>query len=175
MYLCPRAACRRTSIAFFELSAGQYPFIREGPQFLPRGWAEAMPDLADEIQGDRMEAWSCFYGGDYRAAVVMGRAAVQRAVRKLLGRSADDVGGSLKADINALYAKQKITETLKDFAHETRIAGDDAAHPTTLGKVERDEARESLDFMDEFLEHTVALPARRAVRQQARSSAADAD
>jgi hypothetical protein len=48
-------------------------------------------------------------------------------------------------------------------AHETRIAGDDAAHPTTLGKIERAEAEESLAFMDEFLER---------VRSATRSSAA---
>jgi hypothetical protein len=56
------------------------------------------------------------------------------------------------------------------FAHETRIAGDDAAHPTTLGKVEQNETKESLDFMDEFLEHTIARPSRRESRKQARSA-----
>ncbi len=173
IYLCPRSQCRRSSIAFFEVSAGQYPFVREGPKLIPRGYATPLPDLPDEMQADRMEAWSCYWGGDYRAAVIMGRAAVQRAARKLMGRAEDDATGSLKADINTLYTKQKITETLKDFAHETRIAGDDAAHPTTLGKVEPDEAKESLDFMDEFLEHTVALPARREARKLARSPAAE--
>jgi hypothetical protein len=170
-YLCPRSQCRRPSIAFFRLHSGQYPFISEGPKFLPRGHASQMPDLPDEIQADRLEAWSCFWGGDYRAAVIMGRAAVQRAVRVLLGRAPDDASGGLKADINALHQKHKISETLKEFAHETRIAGDDAAHPTTLAKVEPDEARLSLDFMDEFLEHAVALPARQAARKAARSVA----
>ena len=98
----------------------------------------------------------------------MGRAAVQRAVRRLSAQ-----GEGLKAEINDLYAARRITEALRDFAHETRIAGDDAAHPTTLGKVEQNEAQDSLDFMDEFLEHVVALPARRDARKQARSRATD--
>jgi hypothetical protein len=49
-----------------------------------------------------------------------------------------------------------------------RIAGDDAAHPDTLGAVTAEEAQESLEFMDEFLRHTIAMPAKRAARQQAR-------
>jgi len=97
--------------------------------------------------------------------VIMGRAAIQRAVRALSAQ-----GAGLRAEINDLEQKRVITTHLKDFAHETRIAGDDAAHPTTLGKVARDEAKESLDFMDEFLEHTIALPARRASRKQARTA-----
>jgi hypothetical protein len=165
-YLCPRTACRRPSIAFFEITSGlDATYISDGPAFYPRGQAEPMPDLPQEVQDDRLEAWSCYHGGDYRAAVIMGRAAVQRAVRSL-----DAEGGGLKAEINDLYAKHKITETLKDFAHETRVAGDDAAHPTTLGKVDHDEAKESLDFMDEFLEHVIALPARRESRKQGRSA-----
>ena len=74
-YLCPRGACKRPNIAFFEItSTGDgYRYISEGPQFLPRGQAEPMPDLPDEIQGDRREAWSCYYGGDLRAAVIMAR------------------------------------------------------------------------------------------------------
>jgi len=166
-YLCPRSQCSRPSLAFFRLtvpsSGGIY--ISDGPQFIPRGMPEPMPDLPSDLQDDRREAWSCYYGGDYRAAVIMGRAAVQRAVRMLNAQ-----GAGLKAEINDLEQKHVITSSLKDFAHETRIAGDDAAHPTTLGKVDRDEAKESLDFMDEFLEHTVALPARRAARKQARTT-----
>lgn len=166
-YLCPRGECARPSLAFFvvtsTMAGGRH--VSEGPRFIPRGQAEPMPDLPDEIQGDRLEAWSCYYGGDLRAAVIMGRAAVQRAVRVLNAQ-----GGGLAAEIDDLEAKRVITTHLKDFAHETRIAGNDAAHPTTLGKVERDEANESLDFMDEFLEHTIALPARREARKLARSA-----
>lgn len=49
-----------------------------------------------------------------------------------------------------------------------RIAGDDAAHPEALGKVERGEAEESLQFLDEFLRHTIAMPARRVAREERR-------
>lgn len=164
-YACPRSGCLRPSIAFFELYDGEYPFVSDGPKFIPRGQPQLMPDLSDAIQDDRREAWSCFYGGDYRAAVIMGRAAVQRAVRQL-----NAGGGGLKSDINGLYRKHIITQSLKDFADEVRIAGDDAAHPETLGKIHPDEAKESLEFMDEFLEHTIALPARRDARKRARSS-----
>jgi len=163
-YLYPRSECKRPSLAFFELVEGRYPFLSKGPSFVPRGQPQPMADLPEHIADDRDEAWSCFWGGDFRAAVIMGRAAVQRAVRQLDGK-----GAGLKAEINDLMQRSVITKTLKEFADETRIAGDDAAHPETLGKIEQEEAKESLDFMDEFLEHTIALPARRDARKQARA------
>jgi glutamate-1-semialdehyde aminotransferase len=122
-----------------------------------------MEGLPPEIQADRDEAWSCFYGSDFRAAVIMGRAAIQRAVRRL---DADAAG--LKAELNDLLNKGVITKSLKEWADEVRIAGDEAAHPEDLGAVNRDEAHESLTFMDAFLDHAIALPAKRDARKAAR-------
>jgi Domain of unknown function (DUF4145) len=124
-----------------------------------------MEDLPPEIEGDRLEAWSCFYGGDLRAAVIMGRAAVQRAVRKL-----EATGAGLKAEIRSLSDRGIITLELKKWADEVRIAGDDAAHPEELGAIEEAEAKESLEFMDEFLRHSVAMPERRRRREEARKA-----
>lgn len=78
----------------------------------------------------------------------------------------EDAG--LKAEINQLEQKRVITPSLKEWAHEVRIAGDDAAHPETLADIDQDEAEESLLFMDEFLKHTIALPAARQARKESR-------
>jgi hypothetical protein len=169
-YLCPRESCLRPSIAFFEIHDEMgSAYITDGPFFIPRGQPEPMDGLPDEIQEDRREAWSCLYGGDYRAAVIMGRAAIQRAVRTMQAR-----GGGLKAEINDLHQRQVITKFLKDWADETRIAGDDAAHPEDLGAIDREEAEESLKFTDAFLEHGIALPAARDARKAARSGGSTA-
>jgi Domain of unknown function (DUF4145) len=164
-YLCPREACFRPSIAFFRLghSAGGYHHLKGEPVLIPRGQAQKMEGLSSAIETDRLEAWSCYYGGDYRAAIIMGRAAIQRAVRLL-----EAEGAGLKAEINDLAQRRKITEALRDAAHEVRISGDDAAHPEDLELVSSDEAKESLEFMDDFLAHAIAMPTRADARKQAR-------
>lgn len=164
-YVCPREKCLRPSLAFFGLtdSLGD-TYVSQGPVFIPRGQPTPMEGLPDDIQADRREAYSCFFGGDYRAAVIMGRAAIQRAVRKMQAK-----GAGLKEEVNDLAQRRIITLHLKQWADEVRIAGDDAAHPEDLGVIERDEADESLKFMDAFLEHGIAMPAARDARKAARS------
>jgi hypothetical protein len=164
-YLCPRETCFRPSVAFFRmtLSPGGYVHLEGAPTLIPHGQAQRMEHLPTTIEADRREAWSCYYGGDYRAAIIMGRAAIQRAVRQLEG-----AGAGLKAEINDLAQRRKITEALRDAAHEVRIAGDDAAHPEDLESVTAEEAKDSLDFMDDFLAHAIAMPARAEARKQAR-------
>jgi hypothetical protein len=127
-----------------------------------------MDGLPNAIQEDRREAWSCLYGGDLRAAVIMGRAAIQRAVRKL-----DASGAGLKAEINDLENRRVITSHLKEWAHEVRIAGDDAAHPDEMGEITQGEAEDSLRFMDAFLEHAIALPAAREEMKARRAAGSE--
>ncbi len=125
--MCPRRECGSPSLVFFD--ATYYPRWGGEPRLeqfgvLPRGTAQAMDHLPDPIERDRLEAWRCYFGGGIRAAVIMARAAVQRAVRH---REAE--GGDLRSEIDDLATKRKITEELKAWAHEVRLAGNDAAHP----------------------------------------------
>ena len=167
MYACPRDECGMPSLVSFALIMRHREVERvERLEIIPRGQAQPMPDLpADEVAADRREAWSCYFGGDLRASVIMARAAVQRAVRKL-----NATGSDLKAEIDSLRSSGVITEELKEWAHEVRLAGNDAAHPDTMGEITADHATESLDFMEEFLRHTIAMPARRAKRAATRQS-----
>lgn len=163
-YRCPRAQCGNLSVVFIDFTTtleGSYG--HDIVLQLPRGTATPMEGLPPEIEADREEAWSCLHGGDFRAAVIMGRAAIQRAVRSL-----GAAGGRLIDEIDDLLTKGVITKTLRDMADEVRIAGNDAAHPEDLGAVNRDEVLESLAFMDEFLEHAIAFPAKREARKAAR-------
>jgi hypothetical protein len=168
-YLCPRSDCLCPSLAFFALVRSRDGIhVSDGPRFMPRGQPMPMEGLPDDIQSDRREACSCFYGGDYRAAVIMARAAIQRAVRVMGAESA-----GLKAEINDLAQRRVLTQSLQEWAHEVRIAGDDAAHPEDLGAITQDEAEESLRFMEEFLKHGIAVPAAREARKRARQQASD--
>ena len=166
LYACPRRECGRPTLVFFDAVYnprwGGDPRVQRFSQF-PRGAAQEMQDLPEPIERDRLEAWRCYFGGDVRAAAIMARAAVQRAARHL-----DAEGAGLKAEIKDLADKGVITRELKAWADEVRITGDDAAHPEDLGEVRDPDARESLDFMDEFLRHSVAMPERRRRREEAR-------
>lgn len=166
LFVCPRDLCLRPSVLLFmvEREGGAGLLLFDVVEQHPRGRAEKMDGLPEAMQMDRLEAWSCFYGGDLRASVIMGRAAIQRAVRSLAA-----TGGGLQAEINHLHETGKITKDLKEWADEVRIAGNDAAHPETLNEIDREDAAESLRFMEAFLESAIALPSRRDARSQARS------
>jgi len=156
-YVCPRSECHRPSLVFlnfFEKDGDTYGISIAGQ--MPRGRAKAMEGLPEAIADVRDEAWSSFYGGDRRAAVVMGRAAVQRATRTLGGEGRD-----LFHEIDSLREQGKVTEELKEWAHEVRLGAREAAHPEELGEVSQEEAKQSLDWMDAFLEFAIALPERR--------------
>lgn len=164
MYVCPRHDCGKPSLVY--LAYDETRSDRTGLVVVttyPRGSAEPMDGLPEEIQRDRLEAWSCFHGGDNRAAVIMGRAAIQRAVRSRRAK-----GRGLKAELADLAGRQEITQTVRSWADEVRIAGDDAAHPEDLGEVTTNEAIDSLEFMDAFLSHAIALPAKADARKAAR-------
>lgn len=169
-YACPRPTCGNFSLVFLEFSVGRgYSGLKGIVGQLPRGNAQPMDGLPSEIAADRDEAWSCLYGGDVRASIIMGRAAIQRAVRKLGAE-----GAGLKAEIADLLSKGEINKSLKEWADEVRIAGDEAAHPEALGEVTRGEAEASLEFMDAFLEGAIALPAKAEARKLARKELKDA-
>ena len=167
-YVCPREACHRPSLVFvtFYFEHGNAWAHKTHGQ-LPRGTAQPMDGLPDEIESLRVEAWSDFYGGAHRSAVVMARAAVQLGVRKLGGE-----GRSLFDEVDDLYAKTLITADLKDWEHDVRVAAREAAHPEELTTVTGAEANESPVFMDAFLEYSIALPSRRSELRAAKEDAA---
>lgn len=157
LYVCPRSQCHRPSllgISFYnEHGESWSPSVVFQ---LPRGVAQPMDGLPVEIESVRNEAWSSYFGGDLRAALVVGRAAVQRAVRTLGG-----AGRDLFSEIDSLRERGVVTEELKEWAHEVRIAAREAAHPEELGEVTTKEALTSLQWADAFLEFAIALPERR--------------
>jgi hypothetical protein len=74
LYVCPRSQCHRPSllaISFYDEYGKLWsPSIRFQ---LPRGVAQPMDGLPEEIESVRSEAWSSYFGGDFRAALVTPR------------------------------------------------------------------------------------------------------
>jgi hypothetical protein len=161
LYVCPRQTCGKPTLVFLEFGFDHhYPTDPAHPNahvigLLPRGRAKPMDGLPEDIADVRGEAWSCFYGGDHRASLVIGRAVVQRVVRRLGGEGRD-----LYHEIDDLHEKSLVTAQLREVAHRVRSMAREAAHPEDLGEVSSGEAKESLNFMDAFLEYTIALPER---------------
>lgn len=164
MYQC--AGCEKASIFTYQtydvLGSTEVSLIDR----FPIVGALINQELPEDIERDRHEAWVCCNNGLHRAAVLLGRAALQRAVRTLLEGS---FRGDLHAEINKLYDLNRITQAQRDSAHEVRITGNDVAHPEELGTITQSEAKESLEFLDDFLHTTIVIPSKRESRVELRT------
>lgn len=102
-----------------------------------------------------------------------------RFLGELAGAGADR-GGTLKSELDLLVDRGIITRQLRENADEVRLSGNVVAHPEELGEASDKDAEDSLVFLDNFVETTLAIPARQRRRREERSgseavSAGDAD
>jgi len=135
---------------------------------VPVASPEPLQDLPHpEIEADRNEAWACHLSGQHKAAVIMARSALQRAVRVL-----NPYRGSLNQELDNLAANGIITRQLRANADEVRLSGNDVAHPEELGEVTADDAEDSLTFLDDFIGTTLMIPERQRQRQARREEPA---
>lgn len=167
-YQC--AGCNRSSLFDFEEvgSGGGYVsyYLRE---VHPTAKAQEMGDLPTEVENDRVEAWNALHAGLHRAATLVARAALQRAIRILLREEdPDHPKKNLKAELDDLLATRLITPQLRENAEEVRVTGNDVAHPEELGEITPQEAEDSLRFLDDFLETTITIPTRQKKRRAKR-------
>lgn len=147
LYQCD--ACERASMLLFEESSSDPELLGAWPRM--RGHAnDALPR---DVDLDRVEAWNCFFGAEHRAAVVMARAALRRAVWSL-----DPLRATIGDELDNLIAKGVITAELKERLDEADLTGADGAEG--LGSVDEPRAKLAVDALDEFLEATIAPSAR---------------
>lgn len=159
-YLC--GGCRSPSMVMWHWHDLEEQWIRF--MVLPSPRAVADDDLPPGIREEHEEAHDCLHGGQYKASMLMARAALQHACRSL---GAD--GRGLKAELDDLVEKGAITRDLRAFADEVRLLGNDVAHPPEdIMVVERDEAEELLEYLDGFLQTTLVLPAKAKRRAKER-------
>jgi hypothetical protein len=140
--------------------------------FYPMGSA---PDRVDAsipgpIASDYLEGIRCRFVNAYRATVVMCRRALQ-ASAIAMGANKD---AKLNAQIKELFTKGKITETLRDFATEVRLVGNDGAHPDPDGleNIGEKDADDILVFTAQYFTYVYVMPAKLKARREPPSTVA---
>lgn len=126
----------------------------EWPEAVGRYWVQAKRCISDE---------------NWDAAAVMARSALQLAARD---RGA--TGTSLRAEIDSLADQGALPPLMKDWAHELRELGNEAAHPRpTSAGTQATDAKDIVTFLDYFLEYVYSLPARIEKYRQRRGEPED--
>jgi hypothetical protein len=101
--------------------------------------------------------------GDHDASGAMSRKVIDVSTQKLLGDEAKKYG-NIRDRIDALAAKGALTADLKDWAHEVRLGGNEAAHDEE--PYSKEEAEELLDFAELYLTYVYTLPGRLNERRE---------
>ena len=151
----------------FALVIGKQPSAKR-PSLLvsvyPLGRPRDAVDLSvpKVIAEDFAEALRCEWIKAYKACVVMCRRAIQSSAIAL-----GAAGDKLINQIDSLFSQGTITKSLKDFAHEIRLTGNDGAHPDKdgLGDVTEGDASAIIEFTREYLHHVYVMPAKLAARK----------
>jgi len=101
--------------------------------------------------------------GDPDASGAMSRKVVDVSTQQLLGEKSKDYR-DIRGRIDALAADNKLTPDLKDWAHQVRLGGNDAAHD--LDPFTPEEADELLNFAELYLTYVYTLPGRLKERRE---------
>ncbi len=101
--------------------------------------------------------------GDPDASGAMSRKVVDASTQQLLGEESKKYN-NIQGRIDALAAANKLTPDLRDWAHQVRLGGNDAAHD--LDPFTQEEADELLSFAELYLTYVYSLPARLKERRE---------
>ena len=121
------------------------------------------------IKDDFIESRRCFSIGAFRASAVMAR----RALQSICLDKGAKVSDKLEKQIDWLFAQGIITKDLKNWAHEVRLVGNDAAHPKKPDEdtpVTQQEAEDILNLLDQFCQVLYVAPSIAEERRNARIS-----
>jgi hypothetical protein len=152
-------------VGYRQSGAHNHPFQLENvfPLGKPNDFVAAeVQKEANDVAEDFKEALRCHWVKSYRASVVMCRRAIQSSAIALNAN-----GGRLIDQIDDLFKSGKITEPLKDFAHEVRLTGNDGAHPDKdgLADVTQQDSADIIEFTREYLHHVYVMPAKLKARK----------
>lgn len=123
---------------------------------------EPIPKPIDEriieaVKRDFQEAILCFSFGAFRAAAVMARRALQNIC---LDKGAEEKD-RLEKQVDWLFKQGIITKDLKEWAHEVRLVGNDAAHPKKPENdqpITKEEADDILQLLEQFCQVLYVAP-----------------
>lgn len=116
------------------------------PMPLPKAIDERIPAT---IRKDFEESTICFSIEAYRASAVMARRALQCVCLDKGSKEKD----KLEKQIDWLFSQGIITKDLKDWAHEVRLVGNDAAHPRKPENdqpISKEDAEDVLKLLEQF-------------------------
>jgi hypothetical protein len=128
------------------------------PNPIPEPTDERVPE---PIRKDLDEAKACFAINAFRAAAIMARRTIQSVVHEH-GHTA----GNLMNQIDAMAAAGQITHQIKEWAHEVRFVGNDAAHPNGV-EVGKADAEVIIELAKQLLQNIYVAP---SIAQQLRAA-----
>ncbi len=119
--------------------------------------------IPQEVADDYIEAIKCFDSKADKASVIMCGRALQSSV---IERGATNK--RLMDQIDDLYANAIITRSIRDWAHEIRLSRNIGAHPDKDGlkDVTSKDAKEIIEFMEEYLNYVYIMPDRVQKKRQ---------
>lgn len=168
------ANCQRAILAFLDGYSLQPGFVepksatnplKDGMYFLagvePKPPPLDAPEYTPEnIASPFRQAMDNFHRGNWDACGMAGRKALDLATKHLDQSLADT---KLVGRIDALAEAHRITPDLKEWAHEVRRLGNDAAHEDD--PFSKDDAEALIKFTRTFLEYAFTLPGSLAKRR----------
>jgi len=107
------------------------------------------------VAEDFKEAQRCYFIKANRATAIMCRRSLETSTADLGAQ-----GKNLRAKIDDLSSKGRITQVLRDFAHHLRATGNLGAHDPSVGAISRKDAADVLQFTQQYLDHIYVLPAK---------------
>ncbi len=129
------------------------------PNPLPRQTDERIPT---DIKKDFDEALVCLSVSANRGAAVLARRALQTMCKEKGASKVD-----LKDQIDELFSNNIITQDLRNWSHEVRFVGNDAAHPNGA-EVQKEDAEEIIELLESLCEVLYVAPAKAANRKRIR-------
>lgn len=126
----------------------------------PNNSLKRCPDhVPDNLKSIFDEAAKCYSHNCYIACSSMFRLCLDVTTKELLSQYNNDQNENIKIDklfnrIEFLVEKNIIPNDLKDFIHNIRLDGNDAAHD---GNTRQEEAEDLLDFSELFLERIYTM------------------
>ncbi len=126
-------------------------------------WLSMTPPVGvpSEMARDFQEALACHAAGHHYAAALVARRVLQAAARDVIGRP----GANLASEINAIPLT-RLSQVLKDAAHEVRYIGNDAAHANTI---DPDDVGHLVVFTEQLLDALYVMPAKVAAARAKRT------
>jgi len=146
--------CTNHILVFWSASENMHPALYSYimiPEALknaePRQeWPESIGKLWSELN-------RCMQNEIYQAAAMTSRSLLQLIFREM-GSEEDKLVNA----IDTLYEERKLSETMKEWAHELRLLGNEAAHAKPDTDIDPQDVKDVVSYIDFLLVYLYTLP-----------------